>query len=570
MNKSIIFFDVTTKLINPKDEVFIDKKLVEIFIDYDKSIDEVLTNIFIENLVIEEYTNIIFPACFGKVLADFLGLRFATHIRCTFGINQHKNIFLYSFNGIKDYFSSESFNILKTEGVFLIDYDVNTIVNNSLVENEYLSKEKIINEIKKLNIQIPLNYEDNHSIANEWAIYRWSQFIGANDKNIEKIIEHQKSNLYFKYLKTIYPINHLDKLTPAQLKISNQENPKILYIDDEAEKGWYEIFRTILERESKLHFRHLDNEFNEKSKEEIIDISLKKIIEDDIDLVVLDFRLHKDDFENIRFEEVTGYQILKKIKEHNKGIQVIIFSATNKVWNLQAFQEAGSDGFIVKESPENSIDSEFTKQSIENLINTIDKCFNNIFLKDFYTKLEILKGDLIPRKNYKKSNKPLPKEFVDETLKWYELSLSFLNTGINEEQLISTFLIYFTIIENISNRVIEVENPIKEGDFYKFQFRKNLQRLNNYIEDNQNLGFYRKTNSKYKSSKRNLRWDIKIYNTIDFISDNKLSIESINVLVKKRNDIIHSNSTFGNVIEIKKDDILLLNKIIYEGLMNVI
>jgi hypothetical protein len=164
----------------------------------------------------------------------------------------------------------------------------------------------------------------------------------------------------------------------------------------------------------------------------------------------------------------------------------------------------------------------------------------------------------------------LPKEFVDETLKWYELSLSFLNIGINEEQLISTFLIYFTIIENISNRVIEVENPINEGDFYKFQFRKNLQRLNNYIEDNQKPGFYRKTNSKYKSSKRNLRWDIKIYNTIDFISDNKLSIESINVLVKKRNDIIHSNSTFGNVIEIKKDNILLLNKIIFEGLMNVI
>ena len=49
MNKSIIFFDVTTKLINPKDEVFIDKKLVEIFIDYDKSIDEILTNIINEN-----------------------------------------------------------------------------------------------------------------------------------------------------------------------------------------------------------------------------------------------------------------------------------------------------------------------------------------------------------------------------------------------------------------------------------------------------------------------------------------------------------------------------------------
>lgn len=50
------------------------------------------------------------------------------------------------------------------------------------------------------------------------------------------------------------------------------------------------------------------------------------------------------------------------IKKINPGIQVIIFSATNKVWNLQALQEAGADGFIIKESPENSIDPNFTKK----------------------------------------------------------------------------------------------------------------------------------------------------------------------------------------------------------------
>jgi len=200
MNKSIIFFDVTTKLINPKDEVFIDKKLVEIFIDYDKSIDEVLTNIINDNLVIEEYTNIILPACFGKVLADFLGLRFSAHIRCTPGINQHKNIFLYSFNGLKDYFSSESFSILKTEGVFLIDYDVNTIINKSLNKIEYLSKEKIINEVKKINLQIPLNYEDDHSIANEWGIYQTARNADVDIEEIEGIDFNKFKSLYFKWL----------------------------------------------------------------------------------------------------------------------------------------------------------------------------------------------------------------------------------------------------------------------------------------------------------------------------------------------------------------------------------
>jgi CheY-like chemotaxis protein len=538
---------------------------------YEDIITDVFLNEFcINHLNLVEYDNIFIPISFGSVLSDFNGLRLATHIRCTNTKNQLKPIFIFSYTELESIFDTEYFNILKTKNVFFIKHKKSAFREALELNIKPLLNDTLSKEIRKLKLDIPLNHQDQHSIANLWAIYRWSQTINAKDENIEKIIELQNSSLYFKYLKTINPIKLIDKFNTEQLKIKYEGSPKILYIDDEAEKGWYEIFCEILFEKNKFDFTYLDDEFNEKTQDEIIDLSIKKVIDENIDLVILDFRLHKEDFENKNIKEITGYQILKKIKQYNKGIQVIVFSATNKIWNLQALQDAGADGFILKESPENSIDSEFTKQSVENLIKTIDKCLNSIFLKDFYTKLEILKGYLIPRKKYKKSNNPLPKEFVDETLKWYELSLSFLNIGINEEQLISTFLIYFTIIENISNRVIEVENPINEGDFYKFQFRKNLQRLNNYIEDNQKPGFYRKTNSKYKSSKRNLRWDIKIYNTIDFISDNKLSIESINVLVKKRNDIIHSNSTFGNVIEIKKDNILLLNKIIFEGLMNVI
>ena len=568
MTKSLIIREEQT-LIEQNLEGFIDYQTLYLNSDFDIS-DAFLSDIVKDIINFVEYKNIFIPLCFGPIMSDFNGLRLATHIRCTPGINQNKNIYIFSFVDISLLLNHECFDILKTKGVNLIKYnfhEIQSLVSNS---NTELIIEELTSEIQKLNFRIPTNYEDNHGISNEWAISRWSEAINANDECIEKIKEVQKNNLYFKYLKALYPTNHLSKLSPSQLKINHKNKPKILYIDDEAEKGWYEIFCKIIEDENKIYFRHLDDEFNEKSKEEIIDISLKKVIDEDFDLVILDFRLHKNDFENINITEVTGYQILKKIKEHNKGIQIIIFSATNKIWNLQALQNAGVDGFINKESPENSIDAKFTNQSIENFVTTIDKCLDNIFLKDFYNKLEILKNNLIPRKNYKISNTPLPKEFVDETLKWYELSLNFFKNGINEEQLISTFLIYFTIIENISNRVIEIENPIKEQDFYKFQFRKNLQRLNNYIEDNDNLGFYRKTGSKYKSSKRHLRWDIKIYNTIDFISDSKLSIESINNLVKKRNDIIHSNSTLGSVIEISKNDILLLNKIIYEGLLNVI
>ena len=73
MSKSIIFFDATTSLINPKDQEFINNKIVFIFITNNKPIDEEITRIITKNLFEKEYTNILIPACFGGVLSDFLG-----------------------------------------------------------------------------------------------------------------------------------------------------------------------------------------------------------------------------------------------------------------------------------------------------------------------------------------------------------------------------------------------------------------------------------------------------------------------------------------------------------------
>jgi CheY-like chemotaxis protein len=67
-------------------------------------------------------------------------------------------------------------------------------------------------------------------------------------------------------------------------------------------------------------------------------------------LVFLDFRLNPSDFENKNSQEITSIKLLKEIKKRNPGIQVIIFSATNKILNLQALQEARADAFVLKDS----------------------------------------------------------------------------------------------------------------------------------------------------------------------------------------------------------------------------
>ena len=384
MNKSILFFDATTKLVNPQDEFFIGENTRELLIDEDTLIDEVLTTIINDNLLEEEYTNIILPACFGAILSNFIGLRLATQIRCTPGVNQTSNIFLYSFTGIQDYFNNECFNILKTTGVSLIDYDIQTILNCFNKQQRILTPNNLKQQVSNLKLDVPLNYADSHSVANEWAIYRWANALNTSDNQILKIETKLENDLYFKYLKAINPVSEIEEINVEELILNFSGDPKVLYIDDEAEKGWWEIFCKILDDENEISFSHLDDEFNQKNQNEIIDISLNKVIEENIDIVILDLRLHKEDFNNKPINEITGFKILEKIKNHNKGIQVIIFSATNKISNLQALQNAGADGFIIKESPNNNYEPGFTRQSIEKMVAVLNYTLNRKFLKKMH------------------------------------------------------------------------------------------------------------------------------------------------------------------------------------------
>src|SRR5690606_37165547 len=193
------------------------------------------------------------------------------------------------------------------------------------------------------------------------------------------------------------------------------------------------------------------------------------------------------------------------------------------------------------------------------------------FLKQFYKNYYELEKELIPRKNYKKSSNPLDKEFVDEVLKWLKLSMDILKEGdINDSKRTSSFLFLFSVLENLSNRIINIDKPIPAGKrngkkIFKYEFRGKNKMLSHFIEDTQNEGFYRKANFDMKCG-RNIPWHLKILNTINSVSDEKLSEEMLSRIVKKRNDFIHSNMTTGDKFFIGKEDIIFIHQIIYNGL----
>ncbi|MCO6497693.1 MAG: response regulator [Chitinophagaceae bacterium] len=333
-----------------------------------------------------EYQHIFIPLCFGKSLSDYNGLRLATHIRCTEGLNQTANIYIYGVMKLAELMANPFFDILKTRNVFYVGISKKEFERIANQEKQKFAKEILSSEISKLNLKAPSNYDDNHAITNEVAIYQWSKLLGIEkNEELQKNFDIVKNNLYFKYLNTIHPIESTDQPSANDLEINTNSKPKILLIDDESSKGWYKIFASILGGSNGFWVDYLGDGFRNKTAEEIVGESLEKIKHEDIDIVILDFRLSTSDFAKENPNEMSSVKLIEKIKEYNPGIQIVGFSATNKIWNLKALQKAGVDTFIFKKIESKS-------QTIDDLITSIEICSNKAKkLKSFYRKAALIK-----------------------------------------------------------------------------------------------------------------------------------------------------------------------------------
>ncbi|MDZ7720323.1 MAG: hypothetical protein U5K72_16020 [Balneolaceae bacterium] len=80
---------------------------------------------------------------------------------------------------------------------------------------------------------------------------------------------------------------------------------------------------------------------------ELTDSSKKMIESGDFDLFLVDLRLKGDLEENLNTTKLSGSKIAKKIKTKNKGNQVVVFTASNKAWNMKALLEMYEDGYDI-------------------------------------------------------------------------------------------------------------------------------------------------------------------------------------------------------------------------------
>ena len=95
--------------------------------------------------------------------------------------------------------------------------------------------------------------------------------------------------------------------------------------------------------------------------------------------------------DTLRPDDFSGMKILKAVKEQNKGNQVIMFTASNKAWNMKALLDAGADGYYIKESPEYSFPILYSESNAREFCASIEQCLKNGYLRKVYHKIKRIK-----------------------------------------------------------------------------------------------------------------------------------------------------------------------------------
>jgi len=349
---------------------------------------------------------------------DFYGFILAYHIRFELGAEQFVPIVIlseidaYTINRLTPLGA-----ILFTKKLFLVENSLSGIDKFKDLQSKVVSSDEYQQGfLNKIEIEPPKDYLSHHDISNEWAIYQWAKVLKINNNpEINKIIEELSSQLYFKYLQCDYsvsdPIKKIEKKLasvrkPLRKVINENEKTRILLIDDEWNKGWEDIFLHIFPETQGYAFEAIKKViYKDREYKDIKEDIFARVREYEPDIIILDMRLVDGDHdETIKLEDISGIQLLNKIKSTNEdtnlnpGIQIIMLSATGR---SDILEQANKDnkilGYIKKDNLKDR--NSDTKKNIDKLMELINDGLKKKFLKKIWKiqseilKLNILKKD---------------------------------------------------------------------------------------------------------------------------------------------------------------------------------
>lgn len=498
------------------------------------------------------------------------GLKIVLHIRLNYELKLSQRLIPIillsdlSFENIlkrKDYEINNNFqHILLTKGTYVSSYDEvkkSETINGSQPCPYEDYKKYILNKIKILSNNTP-----SHSIANAWGCYKLAQVIGLRETIFKNpLISEKLKNLYAKYLICLNEIFiSKDFIDFKPLKCSGK---KILFIDDQADEGWNIVMKEIFKNAGN-GFEYVDpakyknNETKQFHNYEGFINECRAHIGNEWDLIIIDLRLNpeKEDIDNepILPNELSGYKLLDEFLKNNEGSQIIVLTASNKIWNLNTTLKRGVKSFYIKESPEFNHTFEETTEFYNNFKKDIQNCFKDKYLQYFWKNFQEVK------KCFENSPYPFQKHFknIDRNdnkkleiigneklvLEEFELSFEVLRANISNRFNISMITI-FRILEIMSNVFIEKSKEDNE----KLIFSDDNEELMfwNYDKIKNNYSQYKLMDAKNKFPDFKMTWYNAIEHKLHALLIQKFKYRDmgihnfINEITKYRNNYIHSN-----------------------------
>lgn len=291
---------------------------------------------------------------------------------------------------------------------------------------------------------LPNATEGRHSLANQWGADVLHRIVlGSSTGN--PLIQKARRSLYFRYVLSLtLKIDDIETLVKGNDTIIfsekigsiNANGKRILLIDDEADKGWSDVLYSLLEGAT---FKTISEQTQDY--EGLSEGARYEIERGNYDLIFLDLRMNGVSEEGVlNPEDFSGMKILKAIKSLNKGTQVIMFTASNKAWNMKALLDSGADGYYIKESPEYAFPHSYSMSNACELLDSIKRCLNNGYLRSVFKNVRRIK-ELIKQNNYFDNRN-------DEILSSIDIAFDLLSKSDNKPEYKSyAYLQLFLVIE---------------------------------------------------------------------------------------------------------------------------
>ena len=498
-------------------------------VDFDAFVIKIFSQNSIKKLVI--------PVHLGNAGTRFRGLKLALHIRLTveIGMGRLIPIIFVSDDDLEDNLFLAKNNklnlnyLLLTEGCVLAEE--NAVLIQKLAESQQpidplKFKSQVLNRLKIL----PSEEIGKHALANQWGAFRLDEMAHTLAFEGKKELKNKQKELYFKYIRSfnddyndLNKVNNTANLTP---KTVNSQGKKILLIDDEANKGWSDVLSKIFigadfQAVTAINFQQLKI------------VAENKIQQEDWDLVLLDLRLNPTEEERSGFiaegkiENYSGTKLLQFIKAKNKGTQVIIFTASNKAWNMKSLLDLGADGYFIKESPELGFSNDFSKENVDNFLETAKNCLEKGYLQDIFKQKMLIDTEL----RAKKGRSTEYDDFLDDLKTQLEISYNTLSHAITPNDFVFAYILIYRVLEIIGDKLITKNTTTNESEI-------DGHLLLNYLwNENSNTITINTSNSRDS-----------IFKKISGLYHQKLGLNDNNFYEKiwwttfRRNKIIHPNN----------------------------